>query len=155
MHLVQNHMMCHLRDHRFCSVGPARCLTCHHLSHCWDQVGHALGVRNVKELLRTPGDGATKMTRIFETWEEQQPIQNDLLCVHEELQLITAASRIRAFLHEGQWVHLFMFKSIATRVLECQRQHRQTFQIRHCCLFQCNVYLRPFEVLTEFHLLAK
>ena len=81
------------------------------LAHRWDRIGHNLGVKNVKELLSSQGDGTTKMTRIFETWEESKPSWNDLLRVLEDvdMQLISAASGIRAFLHKGQWVHLFVF----------------------------------------------
>lgn len=48
-------------------------------------------------------DGAGKMTRIFETWEERSPKWAELLCVLEnDVKLIAAASGIRAFLLEGQ-----------------------------------------------------
>lgn len=78
------------------------------LAHRWDRIGHGLGIENVKELVGTQMDGTRKMTRIFETWEERSPKWTELLRVLEnDVKLTAAASGIRAFLLEGQWVHVY------------------------------------------------
>ena len=72
------------------------------LAHCWDRIGHSLSVNTVKQLVGEQGDGASKMTRVFETWVDRRPKWRDLLRVLDEMELTATAIEIRAFLHTGQ-----------------------------------------------------
>ena len=72
------------------------------LAHYWDLIGHSLSVNTVKQLVGSPGDGASKMTRVFETWVDRGAKWKDLLNVLDELQLVATATNIRVFLHSGK-----------------------------------------------------